>query len=344
MEYKKLSKTIGVIKRIPLPFKMRKYKERDFHRHIILIKGNKSKTKNIPKLLNNENQKCIEDKNQNIKLKRNKTIENKIIQKKYDIIPIISHNSEKPSKIYEENSSGKLYPAIYNFDKNNKKETSIIKEKKYEKIPIIIHESESPSMSFEEIFGGKNNSNIQTSLTKYNKKFVEIPIIVHNSEKPSICFEEAFGGKKNSIVQSSQTNYGKKRKKFDEIPSIVHKSEKPSISFEEINSGKINSMVKYSDTYIREANNLDKNKNKSKTYIEVLIIAHDSEKPSIVFEEIASINKKNIYHNLITNYKESNKFKLKYKKIPIVVHNSERPTIIFEETNAGIQAILYHNF
>lgn len=343
MEYKKLSKTIGAIKRIPLPFKMRKYKERDFHRHIILIKGSKSKIKTIPKLLNNENQKCIEDKNQNIKLKRNKTIENKITQKKYDIIPIISHNSEKPSKIYEENSSGKLYPTIYNFE-NNKKQISILKEKKYKKIPIIIHESESPSMSFEEIFGGKNNSNIQTSLTKYHKQFYEIPIIVHDSEKPSICFEEAFGGKKNSIVQSSQTNYGKKRKKFDEIPIIVHKSEKPSISFEEINSGKINYIVKYSNAYIRETNNLDKNKNKCKKYIEVPIIVHDSEKPSIVFEEIASINKKNIYHNLITNYKEFNKFKLKYKEIPIVVHNSERPSIIFEETNAGIPAILYHNF
>ena len=198
MEYKKLSKTIGTIKRIPLPFKMKKYKENDLRRNIILLKGNKSKSKTTNRLSNNENENkenknFIKEKSQNIILKRNKTIENKINIKKYDIIPIISHNSEKPSHVFEENSSGKLYPSFYSFNKDNKK--VFLKEKKYKQIPIVVHKSELPSISFEETYGGKINSSFPTSMTKYAKKFDEIPIIIHESEKPSICCEETYGGK-----------------------------------------------------------------------------------------------------------------------------------------------------
>ena len=346
MEFKKISKTIGIIRRIPLPFKMKKYKETDLNRHIILLKGNKPKTINRLKLSsenpNKENLKFIEDKNQNIILKRNKTIENKIIPKKNDLIPIISHNSKKPAKNNEENSSGKLYSSVCDINKKNKKE--FLKEKKYENIPIVAHQSELPSMSFEEIYSGKINSNIQTSMTKYNKKFDEIPIITHDSEKPSICFEESFGGKMNSNIATTKTNYGNKIKRFDEIPIIVHKSEKPSSSFEEVNSGKIKSFLHYSLTNVKKMNHSDKNKykNKNKKYIDIPIIAHDSEKPSITFEEITCIHKKNIKYNTIINYKESNKFK--YKEIPIIAHNSEKPSKIFEESNAGMPWFYVINF
>ena len=94
----------------------------------------------------------------------------------------------------------------------------------------------------------KINKNIK------NKKYNEIPINVHDSEKPSMVFEEIDWGKSCSNIQTSRTEYKDKNK----------------------------------SNLAQKTNNLKiMNKNfKNKKYIEIPIIAHDSEKPSIVFEEI----------------------------------------------------------
>ena len=430
MDYKKKqtlpSKSIIGLKRIPLSFKMKKYKETDINKHIIYIKGRKekkSKTIQIFKI-NNENeknkenqiQKNINDENQNqiqnlkIKLKRNKTIDPEIkitIDKKYEKIPIIAHNSEKPSKVIEEISAGKLFASIYTFNegkkniinkdiKNKEIKHNILKEKNskckiikennnnkkfdqiYEKIPIISHKSELPSISFEEIDGGKLISKIQTSKANHNKliyknklkikKYIEIPIIAHDSEKPSYTFEEINSGKTHCISHTLITDFNEtkivadnikvdnklkskvnhlKNKKYKDIPIIVHESEKPSFIFEEIDSMNKNKIVQYSITNYNENNNNNKLVCKMK-YKEIPIIEHNSEKPSVIFEEIDSINKNKFIQYSITNYKENsnNKIKLgckkKYKEIPIIVHNSEKPSVIFEESNTGIPRSLNH--
>ena len=135
-----------------------------------------------------------------------------------------------------------------------------------------------PSIVFEDIDFGKSNSNVPTSITSYKeskmlqsmkatnnfkcKKYIDIPIVLHESEKPSIVFEEINVGKLNSNVQASITTYkdikiikpisnkvlfGKnkgKNKKYVEIPVIAHESEKPKVVFEEINVGKLYSSLK----------------------------------------------------------------------------------------------------
>ena len=246
MEHKK---TMDNLRRIPLPFKMKKYKETDFHRHIILLKVRKDKkSKTITHISNSNNenkkeiQKHIEDINKNIKLRGNKKYEVKkfnIIKKKYKEIPIIPHNSEKPSITTEEVTAGKLYPTVYTF-KSNKIIHKTLKEQKlkfksfkknyksfhrklYRIKPIIAHKSEAPTIAIEEINAGKMTSIIFTSVTNYqkqlddkieyinknknNKKYIEIPVIAHDSEKLSISIEEINGGKINSLIQTSVTTY-----------------------------------------------------------------------------------------------------------------------------------------
>lgn len=60
--------------------------------------------------------------------------------KKYKEIPIIAHESEKPSIAFEEISSGKLYASNYSFLSDKEDNT-----------PIKVHESNKPSLVFEEI-------------------------------------------------------------------------------------------------------------------------------------------------------------------------------------------------
>ena len=216
MEHKK---TMDNLRRIPLPFKMKKYKETDFYRHIILLKVRKDKkSKTITHISNYNNeknkeiQKHIEDINKNIKLREVKKFNT--IKKKYKEIPIIPHNSEKPSITTEEVTAGKLYSTIYTF-KSNKIIHKTLKEQKlkfksfkknyksfhrklYRIKPIIAHESEASTIAIEEINSGKMTSIIFTSVTNYqkqlngkieyininknNKKYIEIPVIVHDSE------------------------------------------------------------------------------------------------------------------------------------------------------------------
>ena len=393
MEHKK---TMDNLRRIPLPFKMKKYKETDFHRHIILLKVRKDKkSKTITHISNSNNeknkeiQKHIEDINKNLKLRENKKYEVKklnIIKKKYKEIPIIPHNSEIPSITTEEITAGKLYPTIYTFKSNKiihktlieqklkfksfKKNYKSFHRKLYRIKPIIEHESEAPTIAIEEINAGKMTSIIFTSVTNYqkqlddkieyinknknNKKYIEIPIISHESESPTIAIEEINSGKMASIIFTSVTNYQKHlddkkeyinknkiNKKYIEIPIITHDSEKPYISIEEINGGKINSLIQTSvTTYNKHNYSKQKLENnlKKKNYIEIPIISHESEKPSIAYEEINSVKTINIVQNIDENLDVNNiskSKKEKYKEINIVIHESPKPTMVFEEISAG---------
>lgn len=360
------------IKRIPLPFKMKKYKETDFYKHSFIIKLRKDKkSKTLTKIFdsNNENKKNIENQkiieNHNVKLRKHKTLEQiefKKNNKKYQIIPIISHNSEKPSITLEEINGGKLYPSLYNFkneknyEKINKKELTEqkikcdIKKKKFKIIPIIAHESEPPLIAFEEIDGGNFNSQIKKSEQNYNnknwynliyKKYNDIPIIPHDSEKPMISFEEIDGGKYHSIIQISLTNYKdkndlkiEKKKISNEIPIVSHDSEKPHFVFEEINSFNKNNFNYLFTDY------KGKKSNKNTKIKETNIFIHESQKPCIIFEEIDG-------GKLCSKIKTSNKEKenkncKKFQEIPITIHNSINPSLVFEESNTGIRMFLNH--
>ena len=337
MEHKK---TMDNLRRIPLPFKMKKYKETDFHRHIILLKVRKDKkSKTITHISNSNNeknkeiQKHIEDINKNLKLRENKKYEVKkfnTIKKKYKEIPIIPHNSEIPSITTEEITAGKLYPTIYTF-KSNKNIHKTLKEQK---------------LKFK---------SFKKNYKSFHRKLYRIkPIIAHESEAPTIAIEEINAGKMTSIIFTSVTNYqkqlddkieyinkNKNNKKYIEIPVIAHDSEKPSISVEEINGGKINSLIQTSVTTYNKQNYLKQileNNLKKKNYIEGPIIPHESEKPSIAYEEINSVKIINIVQytdeNLEVNNISKSK-KEKYKDINIVIHESPKPTMVFEEISAG---------
>ena len=65
--------------------------------------------------------------------------------KKYPEIPIVAHESEKPSITFEEIGSGKMYASNYSFLSENKDNTQ------KDNIPKEIHESNKPSLVFEEI-------------------------------------------------------------------------------------------------------------------------------------------------------------------------------------------------
>ena len=133
---------------------------------------------------------------------------------KYLQIPIVSHKSEKPSLIFEEMSSGKLYPTIHTFkleQKYEKKSSSSNNNRKYPEIPIIAHDSEKPSMVTEEISFGKNFANFPTSITNYkndnkSKRSKKTSVIIHESEKPSLCFEEISSGKIFSNIMTYKGN------------------------------------------------------------------------------------------------------------------------------------------
>ena len=316
--------------------------------------------------------------------------------KKFNEIPVIAHNSEKPSIVIEELNAGKIYPSIYHFNENSqeaprggqvgKNKKKLNTNKKYNEIPIVAHNSEKPSIAIEEMSSGKLYSNISTSVNTLSlnnqtsnklrgkknlksKKYIDIPIIAHNSDKPSIIIEEMNAGKSHStmpvtnykggIIQQNKQPSTKlrnikknlKNKKYKEIPIIPHDSEKPSTVIEEMNSGKYYSTIPATNykSYQPLKNKLKcvkKNLVKNSKYADIPIIAHNSEKPSCVTEET---NTGKFYSNIrtsTTDYKEANfqKNKLKEKKnlkngkyicIPIVAHESEKPSLVFEESNTG---------
>ena len=60
--------------------------------------------------------------------------------KKYKEIPIVAHESEKPSVVIEEFNAGKIYPSLYKPNLDNIKLNEKKTNKKYKEIPIIPHE------------------------------------------------------------------------------------------------------------------------------------------------------------------------------------------------------------
>jgi len=326
--------------------------------------------------------------------------------KKYKEIPIVSHLSEKPTITYEEIDGGKylsnIETSITTYNRKNKlgiKETENklrysnknIKTKKYKEIPIVSHLSEKPTFTFEESGSGKSRSTIKSSITTYNNKknnldinknsnkksqikhYDDIPIIAHISEKPTVTFEEIDGGKHHSIIKTSITEYNgnnkeyiketknnlkgdnKNIKKYDKIPIISHETERPTIAFEEINAGKLYSLFGTSETDFNGKNKMENEKKlksgnkkiKIKKYDEIPIIPHESEKPSIVFEETSAGKLYSCIYNSLNNYNENIKkikehkyckeiLKIKqYNIIPIIPHNSEKPSICIEEIDGG---------
>ena len=271
--------------------------------------------------------------------------------KKYKEIPIVAHESEKPSVVTEELDAGKIFPSLYKSNLDNKKLDKKTTNKKYQEIPIVPHESEKPNKVIEELNAGKCCNKVQTSLTgqiEYSKnknkikcekktlnnsKYLEIPIVAHNSEKPSIASEENSAGKIYSKILASTDNKeptnklrGCKKnlnnKKYKEIPIVIHESEKPSLIVEELNAGKCKSTIPVTSYKGENLQKIKKGVKKVQSsqkkilnskYKDIPIVAHDSEKPSIVFEEL---NSGRICTNIITsnsNYKEDNSQKNKLR-------------------------------
>lgn len=311
---------------------------------------------------------------------------------KYLQIPIVSHNSEKPSFSFEEITSGKFIPTKYTFSttnyssepKHKKSCTKYINNKKFKEIPIIPHDSEKPSIAIEEISFGKQNSIIQTSYTNYKcdkidknskkcskKEKSKTSVPIHESELPSICFEEAKSGKMFSNIQTSLTNYkvkedklkaGKKnikKEKCKKTEIIIHDSEKPLLVFEETNAGNKYKSIQTSVTEYKEEKRekYDKKDKKSeklrgkksekhdkKPEKKSEIIIHESEKPSFVFEQTNSGKLFSCVKTSETDFEKIKKLKKIYdfKEIPIVSHNSEQPSLVFEEANTGITYDFHH--
>jgi len=404
---KYLTKSDGGLMLIPLPFKMKKFKETDLKRHRRSL-NKKEEKENIPKDNNSQKVKSMREKEKSISnippeiktktvifrtRKENKENINQKINKKFIEIPIISHKSEKPSFVSEEITSGKIYPSYHSFTakiENNKT------KKKFEDIPVVAHESELPIMAVEEIDSWKicptvltmtrvTETDFKTSNipqlkeykyksvdkkinTKINKKYKDIPIVAHNSEKPSYITEEVNSGKFSSsipIINDNNNNIYKiktknknKNKKYVEIPIVEHYSEIPNVVFEEIGLGKLNLNVSTSITTYKAFKTSQSiqvtNNFKCKKYFDIPIVAHDSEKPSIAFEEINFGKLNSNFQTSFTTYKDldleknkpvsnkvlfgKNKCKNKNKKyveIPVAAHESEKPKVVFEEINVG---------
>lgn len=283
----------------------------------------------------------------------------KTTQKKFENIPIIAHESQKPTIVYDEiNSGNKKICKRELACKNNKKTSS----KNFENIPIISHDSQKPNIVYEEVNNGINKSNVKGNYkekkscecknkNKSSKNYEDIPIVKHDSEKPKYVYEEISSGKlySNRVFNKSEKtktqnlkcvkkNLG--NKKYEEIPIIEHDSILPSVTYEEINCGKKSPFCE-AKTVISKGTNkkqcTKKNLN-NKKYDEIPIIAHDSTKPSVIYEEIyggklpLSLNnnfvkkecccKKNVCEN-------------KNEKINIIVHESMLPSIVYEEVNNG---------
>ena len=258
---------------------------------------------------------------------------NNIPQKQFIDIPIISHDSQKPTIVYEEINSGK---------KNScKKEKGLIcknhkniSSKKYDIIPIITHDSQKPNIVYEEVNNGKNKSNIKGH-------YIE--------KKNSVC--------KNNNKNKNLTG----TKNYEIIPVVIHESEKPSCIYEEVSSGKLYSNKIFSNPDHKKAQKLKcinknfKNSDSNKKYEEVLITEHESFLPSIVYEEINNgkkspfcesksiISKPNSNKQLLKCAKKNMNNK-KYEEIPIIEHESLKPAMIYEETYGGKISTPLHKF
>jgi hypothetical protein len=321
-----------------------------------------------------ENQNENNDNHLGIKLKSiNK------INKKFKEIPIVPHESAKPSFIFEEIQSGKYLQKTNCQETNesiendlNLKLKSINKiNKKYKEIPIVLHESEKPSYLFEEINSGKNysimdikpenkkefcNKEEKGLKLKQKKIYNEIPIIAHESEGPSYSFEEIQSGKYYSMIKAIGENKkeffdneerelkfkNKNNKKYKEIPIIAHESEKPNVVFEENNSGKKYNNIQTSISDFNKEIIENKIKNQQNSDIKT----YESEAPSIVFEQS---NSGKVYSNIQTSFTDyrglkqlKHKDNSKHQENPIKIYESEKPSMVFEESNTGINYSFNH--
>lgn len=287
---------------------------------------------------------------------------------------IVVHESEKPSIVFEEITSGiryKSFPAkgtILKCDKDDKKLRSGKKDKICEKTEIIVHESEKPSIVFEEINSGISYKTTPTSVTvfkcekdskkpkieKKDKKCGKTEILVHESEKPSMVFEERDSGVKYKTFPTSVTDFKcdkeekaktEKIKKCDKTEIKIHESEKPSLVFEETNGGIKYKAYPTSVSEYKEDKKLRVKESEPKKKCEKSIIkVYESEKPSCVFEQI---NSGKLFSNVRTSETDSAKLKklkkdYEFKEIPIVAHKSEKPALVFEESNTGIMIDFRH--
>ena len=99
--------------------------------------------------------KLKEKTNNNDGKKENNEIKPK---KKFEMIPIVAHESEKPLNVFEEINSE--IPCHFAEILSSSIPTPTPTKKKYKEIPIIAHESEKPSIVVEEINSGKLHSSI----------------------------------------------------------------------------------------------------------------------------------------------------------------------------------------
>ena len=350
-------KPLEVSKKFPHHLKLEKS---EFEKFSNFFNGKEEKVVNVDTPSDNtNNEKSMETpnetgtENKNIRLRgrrKDNKKENEKIKKKYEEIPIIVHKSEKPSMIIEEMNAGKIYPSRYTFginEKNkDKKDKCISNKKKYIDIPIVAHESEKPSRVTEEIHAGKlysSLSNIKSipkgkEKPKYNKKkYIDIPIVAHESQEPTLIIEEINSGRiypytwnldiNKKTIERTKEKAKCNKKKYIDIPIVAHESQEPTLIIEEINSGRI-----YPYTWNLDINKktIEKTKEKAKynkkKYIDIPIVAHESELPSLIIEES---NSGRIYPYTWCKKKEN------FNKIPIIAHESEKPSFVFEERDAG---------
>ena len=353
-------KSIETAKKNALPFQPIVSKEKELEKFTKYFKDRES-----PENAENEN------KNNRLRGRKKNTPKGND-NKKYKEIPIVAHESEKPSAVTEELDAGKIYPSLYNSNLDNKKLDKKKINKKYQEIPIIPHESEKPTKVTEELNAGKYSNKVQTSLTGHieysknknkikcdkkklnNSKYPEIPIVAHNTEKPSMTSEEISAGKIYSQILASTESKGASNKlrgckknlnnkKYKEIPIVLHESQKPSLIVEELNAGKCKSTIPVT-TYTGE--NLQKIKKGVKKaqcgkkkilnskYKDIPIVAHDSEGPSIVFEELNSGRICTNIRTSNTNYKDENiqKNKLRGGKRNLISGKYKDIPIVAHET------------
>lgn len=133
-----------------------------------------------------------------------------------------------------------------------------------------------------------------------------------------------------SIVSEGQKDSGKEdnSNKMEDINKTNNETlQKQNENHEDNDSKKLEEKGNINDNKKE-----DKDKNKpNKKYKEIPIVAHESEKPSIVFEEIDF----GIPYYSPGILLSSNATKKKYKEIPIVAHESQKPSIVFEEIDSG---------
>ena len=194
---------------------------------------------------------------------------------------------------------------------------------------------------------------------KKEKKYIQPPVIAHESPLPSMAFEEVNNGK---LVPSQHDFHFDEEEKPEEVKEKQEEDdeqEKPKLK------GK---------TVIKKIK--EEKPKEEKKYIQPPVIAHESEPPSLTFEESNNVRLIPAQHDLNIEeetkpseepkedvleedkkektekveeiiQKEEIKEKTKekeYKQPPVVAHPSELPSIAFEEIGTGKLVASAHDF